>query len=147
MNNADIRLLITEDEKFNHGATWSEEELRREFGIEEANLDGDREFIIRNLKRYDLQLLGAYASVNNILLDYGRVFIREGDSYRVPLISEIHQHINKYYEASKNKHKRGDKLRRSFERLHPIAEVEDTQAANRRAAMMDSATRHQQPQV
>ena len=142
----DIKDLVTLGE-FEYGNTWTEEKLINTFEIDLPDLSGNATSIIRNVKTFDLKKLSAYGMINEQLLNVGKCFIQDGELYRVPLISEMSNQIDKYYTSSNRKYKKAEKLRKSFSSLHPVEAKTVNDQVNRITSMRASADKAYQPMV
>ena len=111
---------IIEDEGLDYGTVWSEEKLIRVFNIKKPDVSSrNANTIIENVKRFELKKMEAYSMLNEQLLNYGMCFVKDKNNYRVPLINEMTEHIDKYYKASNKKFYRAEKLRKSFSKKYP----------------------------
>ena len=132
-------LDIIENENIDYGTVWSEAKLIEVFNIELPDVSSrNAQIIVKNVNKFELSKMGAYSSLSEQLLSFGMCFVKDKDNYRVPLISEISQHIDKYYSSSNRKFKRAEKLRRSFSSLNPVEAKEVNDKASRTANLRDS---------
>jgi len=83
-------------------------------------IDKPKVMSLKEFKRYELDKMNVYSSINKQLLNYGKCFIQDKDTYRVPLINEIQSYISKYYRSANSKFKSAEKLRKSFSSIHDI---------------------------
>jgi hypothetical protein len=139
-SNSIIELL-----KLDYGSVVSENTLVELCEIQIPDLSGNSYHIIKNAKKYELDKMSAYLSINEQLLGLGKCLVQDKDIYRVPLISEMFSHINKYYNSSNRKFKRAEKLRKSFSSVNPIEATEVNNRVNRTNSMRNSNSKMYTP--
>ena len=94
-------VIVTEN--ITYGTVWTEEKLVSVFNISLPDLSGNASEIMRNARRYELEKMNGYISLNEQLLNIGMCIVQEKGIYRVPLISEMTSQITKYYNSSNQK--------------------------------------------
>lgn len=145
MRTEEIKELI-EAENITYGTVWTEDKLCEVFGIQYPDVSShNKETIIKNVETFKIKKMNAYSSLNEKLIDLGMCFIQDRDTYRVPLISEITSHINKYYESSTRKFKRAEKLRKSFSNKFPAESKPANDKINRVYSMRESENKMYRP--
>ncbi len=144
MTNKQIKALMS-NQNYSYGYTIHEEDFADLFGIKLPDLHGDRHSISANVANYELNKMGIYSTINEMLLLEGMCFIKNKEFYEIPLISEITQHISKYYNSSNNKFKRAEKLRKSFSKLHPVEAKEVNNTVNKEYTRRAAAEKQYQP--
>jgi len=135
----------TEYQELNYGSVWNEDKLVEVFKITLPDVSGNAQSIIKNAKEYELKKVQAYCMINEQLLNQGMCFIQDRDIYRVPIISEVTNHISKYYNSSNRKFKRAEKLRKSFSSKYPIEAKEVNNQTNRTSTMRSNQSKTYQP--
>ena len=128
-----VKMIINmvDTEGFDYGTVWSEDKLIGMFDITRPDVSGDVDSILKNVKKFELDKMSAYLTLNEQLLSVGKCFIQEKGLYRVPLISEMVVQIDKYYKSSNRKFKRAEKLRKSFSNKYPVVAKEVNDKVNR----------------
>ena len=137
-------LDVIEKENIDYGTVWSEAKLMEVFNIELPDVSSRKaNTIVANVKKFELAKMNASACINEQLINFGMCFIQDKGVYRVPVISEMTNQMNKYYKSSNRKFKRAEKLRKSFSALHPVVAKEINDKAVRTATSRSSSKPYQ----